>query len=344
MAEMQETRISFSKVARWAAMVIASALITFAGPIGCGGDDEGGGDDDVPDAAVSNPPDADTSTVDGGGTPTPDAATPPPAPDRLWIVPWEAEICPGKNLELKARGIYEEEDGGETQLDITPWVNWTSSDEDVATVDSEGVVHGEASGDTVITGEYEGASDTTDITVIVDEVGGLMIEPPVATVAAGLEVEFQAHLVTQCGNLGDNVTDTATWGANNPNVAELVSPGTFDTKIQGSTTITAAAQGYDNGINLTVTHAVPVSLVVEPSSVTLAATETANLTATVTWSNDDEDDITDEAQWTSFMPSIVEVINPGEIQGVAAGGTEVFANYSAYGESAEGNAAVTVTE
>jgi len=343
MAEMHETRVSFSTVARWVAMVIASALITFAGPIACGGDDDGGGGGD-PDAQVSDQPDAGPAGVDSGGGGTPDSAVAPAAPDRLWIVPWTAEICPGKLLALKATAIYEEEGGGETHLDITSWVNWSSDDETVATVDDSGMVHGEATGTTVITGEYEGASDTVDLTVIVDEIGGVMIEPGIASVAAGLEVNFTARLVTNCGNIADNVTDTATWGSNNTNVADLTSPGTFKTALQGSTTITVSAEGYNNSAVLTVTPAIPVTLVVTPPTITLAPTETANLTATVTFSDDSQEDVTADAQWTSFVPAIVEVTAPGEIKGVAVGGTEVFANYSANGESADGHAAVTVTE
>jgi len=344
MCEQHDTRVSFSSVGKWFAMVVATALITFAGPVGCGGDDDGG-DDDVPDSAVGDPPDA-APSPDGGSNPTPDAAPvePPPPPDRLWVVPWEAAICPGQELELTATAIYEESGGGETHLVITEWVTWTTLPEGIATVDEVGLLEGVASGTTVVTGTYEGESDTLDLTVIGDDVGGIIVQPPTASVAAGLSVDFTATLVTNCGNFGDDVTATAEWTSSVTSVADLTAPGTFLSALQGGTTIRAIAQGHQDTSTLSVTPAVPVTLVVDPATVTLAPTETATLTATVTFSDDSQEDVTADAQWTSMLPAFVEVTGPGEIKGVAVGGTELHAAYSANGESAEGICAVTVTE
>ena len=111
-----------------------------------------------------------------------------------------------------------------------------------------------------------------------------------------------------------------------------------------STTISVSAEGYDTEIGLSVTHAIPMSVAVDPPSVHLTPDQTTHLTATLTWSDDREEEVTDDAQWTSGVPSIVEVLGPGEIHGGAVGGTEVFASYSAHGASANGKASVTVTE
>ncbi len=307
--------------------------------IGCGSDGASGADDDVDggDQVVADAGPGD----DGASVSPPDAGDPPPLPDRVWVVPWEADICPGKRLQLKATGIYESDDG-ETQLDITAWVTWSSDAPTVISISDGGEALGLDPGDATITATYGSASDTADLTVVPDQVAGLLIQPASVTVAAGLTQEFTAHLVTECGNLAEDVTATATWGSTVPGVADVVSPGQYETGMQGSATITASAEGYNSTAAIVVSAAVPVSLTIEPSLVTLAQDETADLTATVTLTDDQQVDVTDAATWTSVFPTIVEVVAPGQISGVTHGGTEVKATYEEGGVSVTGVCGATV--
>ncbi len=340
---MVETLTKFPSAAtrQLLALVTISVIVALTGSFGCGSD---GGDDNSGEVDGGELESADAGPVgddDGGSVTAVDAGPPPAPPDRLWVVPWEADICPGQRLQLTATGIYESEDG-ETHVDVTAFATWTTGDGEIVTVDAAGQATGVASGSTTITATYAEVFDSADLTIVADEVAGLIIDPPTASVAAGRDQLFAAKLVTSCGNFASDVTASADWGSTVPSVATLVEPGRFETALQGSATITASAEGYSNTASIAVSAAVPVSLSIDPALLTIGPEENATLSATVTLTDGDTVDVTAGATWTSALPYIVEVMSPGEITGVSSGGTEVKATYTADGVTVWGVCGTTV--
>ena len=340
---MVETLARFSAAAsRQLLALVTISLLIASTSFGCGSDGDDDNPSDVDAGGAVDDSDGGAGVDDSdGGVATVDAGPPPAPPDRLWVVPWEADICPGQRLQLSATGIYEGEDE-ETHLDLTAFVTWTSGDGEVVTVDAGGQVTGVASGGAVITATYGEVFDSADLTIVADEVAGLIIAPPTAAVAAGRDQIFAAKLVTTCGNFASDVTASATWGSTVPSVATLVEPGHFETALQGSATITASAEGFSNTAAIAVSAAVPVSLSIDPSLLTIGPEETVTLSATVTLTDDQTVDVTADATWTSALPYIVEVVSPGEITGVSSGGTEVKASYTAGGVTVWGVCGTTV--
>jgi len=336
MGNVKGTRSHASSVVARLLAGLAGALLFLSVPVGCGGDDGDDDGTDMADAGIAADEDA-NPTIDAMGD-LPDAL---PDPDRLWIVPWEAAVCPGQRLDMKATAIYET-DEGEVHVVVTELVNWSTDHPGTATVDENGRVTGVATGNTIVRGELGGAEDTTELEIVADEISGLIIQPNTVSVAAGLQQNFKALTVTTCGNTNP-VTVTAEWSSTVLSVAEVLAPGIIQTKLRGSSTIEASWGEYTAEASLGVSVAVPDELSVSPDMVSVGVGEATELTAEVTLTNGEVIDVTAEAVWASVVPGIVEVTGPGEITGVDTGGTEVKATYEAEGVEVTGSAAAAVT-
>lgn len=80
---------------------------------------------------------------------------------RLDVIPGAASVAALATQQMLAQGGFK--DGG--TISLTAAATWSSSDEDVATVSSAGLVTGVASGTCTITATYNGISGTAVITV-----------------------------------------------------------------------------------------------------------------------------------------------------------------------------------
>ena len=109
----------------------------------------------------------------GGETPEP---SPDPEPGEISISPEKSALLPGETVQLKADGAKQ--------------VIWSSSDESVASIDSQGLVTAKAEGNVTITAEAEGLkayavivvlpevdTNLTSAAVSVESNGELVIEP-----------------------------------------------------------------------------------------------------------------------------------------------------------------------
>lgn len=324
-----------SSLARRFALLAAALSLTAIGSAGCGG---GGGDGDDDDAVADGG--GAGGELDAGAAPAADASIPAGPPERVWVVPWEAALCPGQRLQLQASAFY-----GEDLYDVTHLVTWTTSDDSAVAVDATGEALGVAAGSATITAELLGVSDTADLSTVHDEVAGMIIQPATATIAAGLGQAFQAKSVTTCGFATD-VTEAATWGSTVPAVANVSAPGQVETALQGTATITASAGGFQASAPITVTRPLPDSLAVDPAAVALVPSTCGappvQLAAYVTFTDGSVQDVTDTATWTSGVPGIVSVTGPGQVIGLTAGGTEIVARYEADGVTVSGLAGATV--
>ena len=140
--------------------------------------------EDVTESASWSSSDTDVATIDGVGLATAVAAGPATitatyagkeataslvvtgaALERITVSPSEATIAAGTEQEFTARARYED---GTTQ-DVTSQVSWSSSDEDVATVDDSGTATGEAEGEATITAELNDVSGDASLTVTAAE-------------------------------------------------------------------------------------------------------------------------------------------------------------------------------
>src|SRR6266513_4824424 len=120
-------------------------------------------------------------------------------------------------------------------------ISWSSSNNNIATVNGSGLVTGVTAGSGTITATSEGQSGTASITVADAPVASVTVTPPSASVPAGQTVQLTATLKDANGNVLTG--RTVTWASNNTTVATVNSSGLVTTKVAGSATITATSEG-----------------------------------------------------------------------------------------------------
>ena len=126
----------------------------------------------------------------------------------IGLTPATGTLTAGQTLQLTATV----EDAGGTA--VTPALSWTSSDESIATVSSEGLVTGVDDGSTVISATQDGVSGTADVDVIRDDfmpTGELTLDGTVEAAEVMIPVDVT---VTLTGAVAINATGPVTIAGN----------------------------------------------------------------------------------------------------------------------------------
>jgi uncharacterized protein YjdB len=214
-------------------------------------------------------------------------------------------------------------------------VTWSSSNTNVAAVNTTGVVTGVATGTATITASSGGRSGTATVTVTPVGVGSVTIQPPSATLIVGQTTTLVATVRDGQGNVVSGAS--VVWSTNNGAVATVTNAGIVRGVSAGSATITATSGGRSGTAQITV-NPVPVgSVTVDPSSATLNPTQTRQLTATV---RDEAGNVlTGRAvTWTTSNALIATVSNTGLVTALLPGSATITASAGGVG----GTASITV--
>jgi uncharacterized protein YjdB len=219
---------------------------------------------------------------------------------------------------------------------------WSTSDGNVATVSSAGVVSGIAAGSATVTASVAGKSGTSTVTVTAvapppPVVTTVTIAPASASVAAGSTVALTATVKDAQGNVMTG--QTIAWTSSNTAAATVNASGVVTGVAAGSATITATCAGKTGTSAITVTAVAPVvtTVMVSPPSATIAAGATVALSATV---KDAQGNVMtgQTITWTSNSAAAT-VNSSGVVTGVAAGSATITATCS----GKTGTSAITVT-
>ena len=181
---------------------------------------------------------SDTTTSPSGGT-----NNPPPAASvaTVDLTPATAEVIVGKTTKLSATP----KDANGAALSGRA-VTWSSSSNNVATVDATGTVTGVAAGTATISAASEGKSATANITVKLD-----VPVIPVATVSVAaapdtLEAWDPSAMVATLKDANANILTNRVvrWSVSNPAIATIDSVTGILTGIdRGTVTVTATSEG-----------------------------------------------------------------------------------------------------
>ena len=145
--------------------------------------------------------------------------------EKVIIEPSEADVRIGETVSLSMR-VEPENAEYET-------VNWTSSDEDIATVDAEGVVSGIAIGSAVITAEISGQTAACNVSVT-----GIPVES-VSLDVQQLELNIGETYTLQATVLPENATDKGIkWSSDDSEIATVDESGLVTAVSLGETVIT----------------------------------------------------------------------------------------------------------
>ncbi len=234
-------------------------------------------------------------------------------------------------------------------------VSWSSSNNDVATVSSTGVVTAVSAGTAVITVTTNTGGKTATCVVTVKEDApvitySLAIDPTSAEIKYGETQAFTLTLTTTTN--GEAATQTvtgATWASSDENVA-TVANGTATGTGAGSATITAkfTPEGSEEELSasasLTVTNVVSYSLAIDPESAEIKSGETQAFTLTLTTTTNGvaETQTVTGATWASSDANVATVAN-GTATGTGAGIVTITAKYTPEGSEEELSASASLT-
>ena len=272
-----------------------------------------------------------TATSEGqSGTSSITVSSVPVPVSSVTVSPASASVSAGQTVQLTA--TPKDANGNPLSGRV---VSWASSNTSAATVNGTGLVSGVAAGSATITATSEGQSGTAGITVAVP-VASVTVSPASASVPAGQTAQLTATPKDVNGNpLSGRVV---TWASSNTSVATVSSSGLVTGKVAGSAMITATSEGQSGTSAITVVHVPVASVTVSPSSASVPAGSTVQLTATPKDANGNAlsgRTIT----WSSSNTAVVTVSSSGLVTGIVAGSATITAT----SEGQSGTAAITVT-
>lgn len=214
-------------------------------------------------------------------------------------------------------------------------VAFSSSDNQVATVSSSGVVTGISAGSATITATSEGATGTALVTIAPDPVAVVEVTPSAADINIGQIVQLTATPRNIAGTPLNG--RTVVWSSASPSLATVSSSGVVTGVAAGNAVIIASVDGKQGSAVITVRQVAVASVSVSPSTTAIAAGQTVTLTATTLDASGNT--LTGRiVGWSSSDNAIATVSSNGEVTGVSPGSATITAS----SEGQSGTATVTV--
>lgn len=170
----------------------------------------------------------------------------------LGITPLNPSIPKGETQQLVAIGTYS--DG--TSQNLTNSVTWMAALPAVASVTKAGLLTAQTQGATTITATAGSFSAVDAIVVAAPVVMSIAVSPANVSTPLG----FQQPQFTAMGTLSDgsqlDLTDTATWATDSPQVASIDSSGLATTVGVGTASVSATSGSVVSSTSLTVTPSI----------------------------------------------------------------------------------------
>ncbi|ATW24936.1 Ig-like domain-containing protein [Candidatus Formimonas warabiya] len=201
-------------------------------------------------------------------------------------------------------------------------VTWTSSDEGIATVDSDGTVIGVGAGETIITVTTVDGSFTADCEVTVTEAQPIAVTG-VSLNKSSISIETGSTETLVATISPENAANKAvTWTSSDEGIATVDSDGTVTGVGAGEAiiTVTTVDGSFTEDCEVTVTEAQPIAVTgvsLNKSSISINTGSTETLMATIS----PENAANKAVIWTSSDEEIATVDSDGTVTGVGAGET-----------------------
>ena len=216
-------------------------------------------------------------------------------------------------------------------------VAWSVSNPTVATVDDEGRVTGLSPGEARVRALVEGIAGEATVVIMARPVATVEVQPPTATIPHDGAVQLQVTLRAENGSV---VTGRPiAFASENMSVATVDPTGLVRAAGEGTTRITATAEGRVGTSTVTVGPEPVARVDVAPPSSSLFVGEVVSLSATTRAAGGEV--LTGRAiTWRTSDAAVATVDGAGNVTGTGAGGATITAT----SEGVDGTAAVTVTQ
>jgi len=234
------------------------------------------------------------------------------------ITPQDAELPTGITQQYKAVGTFSD---NSTQ-DITQLVTWESSNINFASIDNTGLATTLASGSSTITGTWQGLASSTSLLVTSATLNSITITSEVTTIAQGTTVQFQAE-GTYSDDRIEDITAMVNWQSADNSIAIIdntttkgLVEGIAAGQVEISATLDVNGTTFSDTFVLTITDATIQSIRVTPENSTIQATEKLQYTATGTFSDNTQRDITRDVTWRTSDSSAGSISNSSVSRGL----------------------------
>ena len=216
--------------------------------------------------------------------------------------------------------------------------SWSSSKPSFASANGNGIVRSKnKTGNVTVRANFAGMQGTLAVNVTNATLSSIAIAPASATIANGTQQQY-----TLLGTYSDGSTQDLTlqgyWQTSSYTVA-TINKGLATGIAAGTVSIKASFQGMNaSSASLTVTNASVQSLAISPANASVALGVTQQFTATATFSDGTQQDVSSVAQWTSSAPAVAIVGKTGLAISSGSGSTNIGATF----RSASNTAVLTV--
>src|SRR5271168_1297677 len=136
------------------------------------------------------------------------------------------------------------------------------------------------------------------------------ITPQTTAIALGTHLQFSASALFSDGSKTD-ITSTAEWTSEQPDVASVDAAGMVTSKGVGSTPISAVYQSMSGSSTLAVAPAALVSIAVTPQRPSLTPNHSIQLTATGTFTDGSTQDLSSTVAWLSTPTGTLTLSSTG---------------------------------
>lgn len=267
------------------------------------------------------------------GFPAPDCGdTNNDCPEFVTMVttPNVASLLIGMQQQFKANAIYADV----SSQDISQRVTWSVDNTTIATIDKQGLLTANNSGEVIVTAELEGYQSNAKVTIIHGVAEKLAIFPSSNIFVAGTSEQYSAFVTLMDGQVID-VTTQSVWTMQDTNVATIDSVARVSALIVGDTQLKATFTHDNTSLEaqsaLSVTAADVSEIVISPENAKFPIGSFGIYRATAYFPDGHTQDITRDATWSSSNDDVGRIIgsgvNAGDAVAIALGETDIQVNF-----------------
>ncbi len=246
----------------------------------------------------------------------------------LTITPQSPSAPSGETVQLTVTGNFSD---GSTQ-DETASATYSSSNGNVGSVNSAGLVTAGAQGTVTLTAAVGSINSSVSFTSSAPVLISIALTPSSPSIPAG-ETQQLAATGLYSDRTTQILTTIATWASSNTSAATVNSTGLVTTIKQGSTTISATYTGVSGSISVTVQAAALVGISISPDNPSQPAGSAQQFTATGTYSDGSTGDVTNSATWSSSDATVATIASNGVATTKKQGSTTIAASLNSFGDS-----------
>ena len=229
-------------------------------------------------------------------------------------------------LQITAKAVIG--DAMTATLDVSNKVTWSSSNNDIASINQSGLLTGKSEGLVTITAQLADLSAEIQIQLSSALLESIVITnnpSPVSVCRTGYSLKAE-------GNYDDtttrDITSDVTWSSDDPTQLAFNSSGIFSTYKNGTVEVTATRNSISGSADVTVTDDI-TAVAINASANSVYIDKNISFTATGSFDDASTADITNMVTWTSSNTGVLTISNEDTDKGRATGVAEGSANISA---------------